>query len=123
MRKVQRVARVQAFLDDVPGVLLAGIGQQIHDNGALLGRRLNGKQRLAGHPAVALGQLPAWAALAQADDNVGDAVIAHVEALRAALHAIADDGERVILEDGLVLGRRVVAAGRLGVEGWGSRVK
>ena len=53
------------------------------------------------------GQVPAAALVALADDDV-DAVVLHVERLAAALHAVAEDGDGLVAEDGLDSLRRIV---------------
>jgi hypothetical protein len=49
------------------------------------------------YPAVLAGLLPALAVLTHANDDV-EAVVARIQALPVALGAIADEGERVVLE-------------------------
>ena len=71
------------------------------------GGLLEREERLAGHPAVLLGQVPALPPFAQADDDV-DAVVLHVERLAAALDAVAEDGDGLVAEDRLDPLRRVV---------------
>ena len=61
-------------------------------------RFLEGEQRLAGNPAVLDGEVPRLRLLALADDDF-DAVVFHVERLAAALHAVAEDGDRLVAQD------------------------
>src|SRR5262249_29884080 len=57
----------------------------------------HGEECLARAPAVLHGQVPAHAAFALADDDV-NTVVLHVERLASALHAVADDGDRLLAE-------------------------
>ena len=61
------------------------------------------------YPAVLEGLLPALAVLTHADDNV-EAIVTRIQALPVALRAIANEGERVVLEVVLQLGEGPVAA-------------
>ena len=79
--------------------LLPRIGKQVLHNGAPLSRFLQAQETLAGHPAVALRQVPAPPLAAHAEDHV-DAVVLHVQRLAAALRAIAQHGNRFLAQDG-----------------------
>jgi hypothetical protein len=84
-------------LDLGPGLRLGSVGEEVHDNGGLANGLVNVEQVLAGNPAVLLSLLPRLAVLPYTDDDV-QAVVAHVETLAVALGAIADEGQRVVLE-------------------------
>jgi hypothetical protein len=85
-------------LDVGPRLGLGGVGEQVHDNGALGDGLIDLEQVLAGDPAVLDGVLPGLALLADTDDDV-EAVVAEVQALAVALRAVADEGEGVVLEE------------------------
>lgn len=97
MGEVESLALGDLGLESGPGLTLGGVGEQVHDDGALLDGGGDVEEVLAGHPAVLDGLLPRGAVLAHADDDV-EAVVAQVEALAVALRAVADEGERVVLE-------------------------
>ena len=84
-------------LDVRPSLGLGGVGEQVHDDGALGDGLVDLEQVLAGDPAILEGLLPRLAVLADTDDDV-EAVVAEVEALAVALRAVADEGEGVVLE-------------------------
>lgn len=63
----------------------------------------------ATYPSVFLGLLPALAALPDTDDDI-EAVVAGVQALSVALGAVANKGQRVVLEVVLELRERPVRA-------------
>src|SRR5262249_5662122 len=92
-----------------PLFLLAGVGEQILNDGAALGRLLHWEESLARDPAVLLSEVPASALFAQADDHV-DAVVFHVERLTPALHAIAEHGHGLIAENLLEALRGIVGS-------------
>src|SRR5262249_43810734 len=108
VREVQGLTGGQVRLEGRPLLLLAGVGEQVLHDGAAPRRLLQREQRLAGNPAVLLGQLPAAALVAQADDYV-EAVVLHVERLAAALDAVAEDGDGFLAQDGPQPLRRIVA--------------
>lgn len=109
MREVERLALGDERCELRPRRGLGGIREQVHDDRASLDRLLDREERLAGHPAVLHCLLPALAIFAHANDDV-QAVVTRVEALAVALRAVADEGERVIFEVVLQLGKRPVAA-------------
>lgn len=80
-----------------PGLRLGGVGEQIHDDGALRDGLVDVEQILAGDPAVLDSLLPRSAILSHTDDDV-QAVVAEVETLAVTLGAVADEGEGVVLE-------------------------
>ena len=98
VREIQRGAGLEIFLHHRPDGALGGVGNEHLDDGALLHGFLDVEQRLAGLPAVGDGAVPvALERLGLADDDV-EAVVAQVQSLRRALHAVADDGDGLVLE-------------------------
>ena len=98
MGEVERLARGEVFFDDGPYGDLPGVGQQVLDDRGALGGLLDVEERFARHPAVGDGLVPALGAFALADDDV-EAVVAEVQRLAGALHAVADDGDGLVFED------------------------
>ena len=80
-----------------PGLGLGGVGEQVHDDGALGDGLVDLEEVLAGNPAILDGVVPGLAVLADTDDDV-QAVVTEVEALAVTLRAVADEGEGVVLE-------------------------
>ncbi len=109
VREVEGLALGQVRLQFGPEVFLSRIGEQVLDDRAACGCFFQGKKRLAGHPAVFLGLLPALGALAQANDDV-QPIVAHVERLALALDAIAENSNGFIAEDLLDAFRRIIRA-------------
>ena len=98
VREIQRVAGLEIFLHDRPDGALGGVRNEHLDDGALLHRFLDVEQRLAGFPAVGDGAVPvALERFGLADDDL-EAVVAQVQSLRRALHAVADDGDGLVFE-------------------------
>ena len=83
VREVEGLALLDVWFDCGPGLGLRSIGEEIHDDGSLLERLLDGEEVFASDPAVLLGELPAVSAFAHADDNV-EPVIARIEPLSVA---------------------------------------
>ena len=107
----------------VPLAMASSMGKRVlpgtcaHDKGSASAHALrDGVEEGEGtHPAVLLRLLPRLAALTDADDDV-DAVVASVEALPVTLRAVADEGERVVLEVLLELGEGPVCERESGFE-------
>ena len=97
MGEVESFARFNERPKFRPSHRLCSVREEVHDDRPAVDRLLNGEERLARHPAVLDRLLPRLAVLADTDDDV-EAVVAGVEALAVALRAVADEGERVILE-------------------------
>src|SRR5262249_3279264 len=109
VREIQGLACGQKSFQRRPVILLASVGEQILDDGPLLGRLVQRKQRLAIDPAVLLGEIPTAAGVAQADNDM-DAVILHIERLPAPLNAVPQDRDRFLAENGLEPLRRIIRA-------------
>ena len=56
--------------DRWPCLRLGGIGQKVHDDGALVDGFFDGEKSLAGDPAIFQGLSPALTVLADTNDNV-----------------------------------------------------
>src|SRR5205823_4957937 len=82
---------------------------EVLHHGALRRGLLRLEQCHAGLPPVFEAELIGLAALALADDHL-DAVVAHVERLPAALHAVAEHRDRFVLEDLLDAVERIIGA-------------
>jgi hypothetical protein len=100
--EVEGLALGQVGLDVLPGGGLSGVGEEVHDDGTLLESLVDGEEGLAGdllrtsakknsdsdsrqrqrstHPAILLGELPALAALTDADNDV-EAVVTSIQPL------------------------------------------
>jgi len=97
--EVERLAGGHERRDARPHLLDRGVVHEHHDDRGLLAGLLDIEERLARLEAVFHRALPvAGETLVLANDDI-DAVVAHVERLRRALHAIANDGDDLILED------------------------
>ena len=98
VREIERVAGLEIFLHHRPDGALGGVRNEHLNDGASLHRFLDVEQSLAGLPAVGHGAVPvAFERLGLADDDA-EAVVAQVQSLRRALHAVADDGDGLVLE-------------------------
>ncbi len=96
--EIERLARCEVLFDGGPYGDLPGVGEQILDDRGALGGLFDFEERFARHPAVGDGLVPAFRALALADDDV-ESVVAQVQRLAGALHAVADDGDGFVFED------------------------
>ena len=92
-----------------PCLGLRCVGEEVHDDGALVDGLFNGEEGLAGDPSILNSLLPALAALANTDNDV-KSVVTGVQTLSVALRAIADEGEGVAFEVVLELSQGPVAA-------------
>ncbi len=110
VREIQHVAVVQALDDFRPLGTLPGIRDQVLEHRRALGGLLEREERLPRNPAVGDGPLPARAALLLPDDDV-DAVVAHVQGLGRALHAVAQHGHHLVLEHLACFFKRELLAG------------
>ena len=106
MREVKRIARLEILLHDRPDGALGGVRDQHLDNRAAADGLVDLKQGFARHPAVLHGAVPvALESAGLADDDV-EAVVAEIQRLSGALHAVADDGDDLVLEHLAGLGHR-----------------
>jgi hypothetical protein len=97
--EVQGRALLEEGLDDRPLDLLAGVGDQVLDDRGPPDRLLDREEGLPGLEAVGDRLVPVALLLGPlADDDVGDAVVPHVQGLGRALDAVADDGDDLILQ-------------------------
>ena len=80
-----------------PLLLLAGVGEQVLHDGAAAAASSMGKSVWPGTQPSCDGQVPGARLLALADDDL-DAVVLHVERLALALDAVADDGDRLLVQ-------------------------
>ena len=92
-----------------PCLGLRCVGEEVHDDGALVDGLFNGEEGLAGDPSIFNSLLPALAALADTNNDV-EAVVTGIQTLSVALRAIADEVEGVVFEVVLELSQGPVAA-------------
>eukprot|EP00754_Rhynchopus_humris_P029757 Rhum_TRINITY_DN15231_c0_g1::Rhum_TRINITY_DN15231_c0_g1_i3::g.146023::m.146023 len=106
--EVQGLARRHVRLHAGPRLDLGGVGEQVLHDGRVVRGLVDVEQVLARHPSVALRLLEGLA-LAHADHHV-QAVVLHVQRLAAALRAVAEHGQGLVLQRLLHLRDGEVAA-------------
>ena len=93
----------------VPRLMASSIGKRVSP-GIYQGRvRAEEVREGRTDPTILDGLFPALAVLADTNDNV-EAVVTSIQTLAMALRAVADEGEGVVLEVVVKLGKRPVAA-------------
>ena len=110
MREIKRLTGREVFFHCWPQLQLRGIAEQIANDGAAFQRRFDLEQRLAGHKAVGDGLVPRLGVLTLAHDHV-DAIVTLIERLPGPLYAIANNGDRFVLQDSLCFGQWKFFAG------------
>lgn len=106
--EVEGLALGEVGLDLVPELGLGSIGEQVHDDGTTLAGLVDLKEVLSGDPSLGNGLVPGGT-LAGSNDDV-KLVVAEVEGLATTHGAVTEDGEGVVLEGILELGRGVIRA-------------
>ena len=114
MGEVEVLARGHVLFDLLPDLRDGTVGDEEHDDIALVGSLFDTEERLALDPAILLGAHPAGVRLRALTltDNHLEAVVAHVERLTRALNAVTEDGDGLALENLLSLLKRELLAGR-----------
>lgn len=98
MREVEGFPLRQVRFERRPHLRLARVGEQEFDDRPPLRRLFDGEEGLPGNEAVLDGLLPRGAAFALPHDHP-DAVVPEVQGLPRPLHAVAENGHRLPLED------------------------
>src|SRR5262245_19589282 len=108
MREIQRRTVLKVCFHFLPRGFLAGVGEQILNDGGALNRFGNVKEWLAGNPSVGSREVPTFSG-ARAEDGFY-AIVAHVERLAAALNAVADLCDGLFAQNLLKFARRQIRA-------------
>lgn len=106
--EVEGLALGEVGLDLVPELGLGSVGEQVHDDGTALAGLVDLKEVLSGDPSLGDSLVPGGT-LAGSNDDV-ELVVAEVEGLATTHGAVTEDGEGVVLEGLLELGRGVIRA-------------
>ena len=109
MREIKRLAGSEVLLQSGPYAHHSCIGKQTHHDGALVGSLFDGEERLAWNPSVGLCLLESLA-LTLAYNHV-EAVVAQVASLTGTLYAVANDGNRLVLQNLTCFLKRELFAG------------
>lgn len=80
-----------------PRLALCGIGEKVHDDGALADCLVHLEKILAWDPAILYGLLPALTILSDTNNDI-ETVVTEVKTLTVTLRTVSDQGEGVILE-------------------------
>ena len=99
VREIERVTGFEIGFDGRPDDALGGVGDEEFDDGAALDGFGHREEGLAGHPAVGDGAVPVAFELWRLADDDLEAVVLHVQRLRRALDAVADDSNGFFFED------------------------
>ena len=114
VREVEILAGSDVLFNRLPNLTNRAVGNEHHDDIALVGSLLDGKESLALNPAILLGAVPAGVGLgvlALTNDHI-EAVIAHIERLARTLNAIAENCNGLALKNLLSLSKGELLAGR-----------
>ena len=97
--EVERLAFGEMGLDAGPDGFERAVVDEHHDDGGFGAGFFDVEEGLAGFEAVLDGAFPVALETGVLADDAPDAVVAHVQRLGGALHAVADDGDDFILQN------------------------
>jgi hypothetical protein len=116
VREVESLALGDERSNGGPGLGLGSVGEEVHDDGTSVDGLLDGEESFAGNPTILNGLPPGLAILADTDDDI-ETIVAGVQTLAVALRTVANEGEGIVLEVVLELGKRPVASLKDGLLG------